>query len=73
MDHPMTKKELLQCWVAFILTAGEFTVAILLLVHEGHLLALYLAITYASRETTGGKHYHNLVGQVIHRAWRKRQ
>lgn len=72
MDHPLTKKELFQCWLALLLTAGEFTVAIYLVMFEGHIFALYLAITYAARETSGGKHYHHIVGSMIHKVWRKR-
>lgn len=68
MNHqPLTKKEMLQCWVALILTAGEFTAAIFLVFHEGHLLAIYLAVTYAMRETAGGKHYHHIVVSLIDR------
>ena len=68
MNHqPLTKKEMLQCWVALILTAGEFTAAIFLVFHEGHLLAIYLAVTYAMRETAGGRHYHHIVVGLIDR------
>lgn len=48
-------------WIALILTAGEFTGAIFLVVHEGHYFAIYLALTYMVRETSGGKHYHDIV------------
>lgn len=65
LHPPMTKKEIFQCWVALILTAGEFTAAIFLVFHEGHLLAIYLAVTYAVRETAGGKHYHHIVVGLI--------
>lgn len=71
MHPPMTKKELFQCWLAMLLTCGEFTVAIFLVFHEGHLFALYLAITYAMRETAGGKHYHHIVVDLIDRVRRK--
>lgn len=66
--QPMTKKELFQCWVALVLTAGEFTVALFLVFTEGHWFAAYLAITYAMRETNGGKHYHMIVVDLVHRA-----
>lgn len=50
-----------QMWGALLLTAGEFVAAIYLVVHDGHILALYLAVTYAMRETEGGKRYHHVV------------
>jgi hypothetical protein len=56
-----------QLWGAVFLTVGEFGIAIWMVVHDGHLLALYLATTYAIRETSGGHHYHD----VIIRAWKK--
>lgn len=58
-------------WIALILTAGEFTGAIILIVQEGHLFALYLALTYLVRETSGGKHYHDIVIETFQRVWRK--
>lgn len=64
-------KHLRQCWIALLLTTGEFVVAIILLVHDGHLLALYLAITYASRETEGGRKYHELLMHMVKHAFGK--
>lgn len=50
-----------QQYLALGLTAGEFGGATWLFVHEGHFFALYLAITYLVRETSGGKHYHDVL------------
>lgn len=62
-----TRHEKVQCWVALLLTAGEFGAALYLIVYEGHILAIYLAITYAMRETSGGHHYH----EIVYEMWRK--
>lgn len=62
-----TKKEIFQCWVALILTAGEFTIGIVLVIHDGHFLALYLAFTYLFRETAGGRHYHVILINALHK------
>lgn len=61
------KKEMMQCWIALFLTAGEFSVGIFLVFYEGHYLVLYLALTYLMRETTGGKHYH----VIVQEQWQK--
>lgn len=57
--------ELVQKHTAVFLTAGEFAAAIFLVIHDGHILAFYLAATYAMRETKGGKHYHEVVLDMI--------
>jgi len=62
-----TKKEKIQMWVACILTAGEWAIAIVVLVQRGDLVMIYLAVTYLIRETSGGKHYHEIVAAAIHR------
>ena len=62
------KSELFQSYVALLLTTGEFIVGIFLVVHDGHVLALYLAVTYLVRETSGGKHYHEVVIDLLHKA-----
>lgn len=54
-------------WVALILTVGEFTLAIYFLVVHLHFEMIYLAVTYAIRETQGGHHYHEIVAAVITR------
>lgn len=59
---PVTK---VQMWAAVFLTSGEFVASTWLLVHEGHVLALYLAVTYAVRETSGGHHYHEIIINAI--------
>ncbi len=56
-----------QLWGAVFLTCGEFGIAIWMVIHDGHLLALYLATTYAVRETSGGHHYHD----VLIKAWKR--
>lgn len=61
------RKERVQCWIALFLTAGEFGTGIFLVCYEGHWFALYLAITYLMRETTGGKHYHHIVIEQWHK------
>ncbi len=53
-----------QAWIAAILTAGEFAAAAFLFIHDGHVLALYLAVTYAVRETPGGREYHTIFLQL---------
>jgi len=58
---PTTKKEMVQCWTALFLTTGEFGIGIWLFIHEGHVLAIYLAFTYLMRETSGGHHYHQIL------------
>lgn len=68
MHVPLTKKEMFQCWVALLLTAGEFTAAIVLVIEHGHILAIYLAVTYLMRETSGGKHYHHIVVNLMERS-----
>lgn len=72
---PTTKHERIQCWIALLLTVGEFSVAIFLVFNEGHIFALYLAITYAVRETSGGKHYHEVLLEQWARVrdWRKHE
>lgn len=54
-----------QAWIAFLLTTGEFAIAIFLLIHDGHILAFYLATTYVVRETAGGKEYHIIVVRLF--------
>jgi hypothetical protein len=66
-----TKQEKLQMWLAAVLTAGEWTIAIYVLVHQGEIVMIYLAITYAIRETSGGKHYHEILIEAIQKARRK--
>lgn len=68
-DHdnmPMPPK---QAWIAFILTAGEFITALILAVNEGHYFALYLATTYAVRETEAGRAYHIIVVRLFRGAY----
>lgn len=55
-----------QTWLALLLTAGEFGLATFMLVARGEIVMLYLAVTYALRETSGGKHYH----EIFLQAWR---
>ena len=62
-----TKKEIIQCWLALFFTTGEFMAGVWLVIHEGHILAIYLAFTYALRETTGGKHYHDILVQAFYK------
>ncbi len=54
-------RETAQAWTALGLTIGEFGTGLWLVIHDGHVLALYLAVTYLLRETRGGKHYHELI------------
>jgi len=65
------RTERYQMWLACLLTAGEWALAIFVLVRQGEIVMIYLAVTYAIRETTGGKHYHEIlihaVQKVIHR------
>lgn len=56
-----TKVTTFQLWGAFLMTCGEFGTATWYVFHEGHYFALFLAFTYAMRETAGGKHYHEIV------------
>jgi hypothetical protein len=70
---PPVHKERAQAVLALCLTCGEFVAAGFLLVHEGHTLALYLAVTYALRETPGGKHYRELVVAAFKRAYRRKE
>lgn len=70
---PERKHEIWQCWIALLLTAGEFGTAIWLVFYEGHIFALYLAITYAVRETSGGHHYHEIVVKAFHAIWLKKE
>jgi hypothetical protein len=58
----VTEKE---AWIALFLTAGEFYAAFYLLVSEGHILALYLAITYAVRENPKAHHYHQIFVDLV--------
>lgn len=60
------RRERIQCYFALCLTIGEFCAGVWMLVYDGHVLALYLAVTYALRETTGGKHYHRILIDWIH-------
>jgi hypothetical protein len=54
-----------QTWLALCLTCGEFGAGIWLVLHDGHMLALYLACTYTSRETAGGRHWRTeLIRQI---------
>lgn len=62
-----TKKEKIQMWVACVLTAGEWAIAIVALVQRGDMVMLYLVVTYFIRETTGGKHYHEIMIEAFHR------
>jgi hypothetical protein len=66
-----TKKEQVQMWLAAVLTAGEWTIALYVMVHQGEIVMLYLAVTYAIRETTGGKHYHEILIEAIQKVRRK--
>lgn len=56
-----------QQYLALGLTAGEFGGATWLFVHEGHFFAFYLAVTYLVRETSGGKHYHDVLARWVAR------
>ena len=60
-----TKKETIQMWVACILTAGEWAIALVVLVHRGDMVMIYLAVTYLIRETSGGKHYHEIMMEAF--------
>lgn len=60
-----TKTEKTQMWLAVFLTAGEWAIAIFMCIHKGELVMIYLAVTYALRETKGGKHYHHIIGEGI--------
>lgn len=62
-----SKREVIQCWFAFFLTTGEFIAGVWLVMHDGHILALYLACTYAMRETSGGKHYHDILVRAYYK------
>jgi hypothetical protein len=66
-------KEHHQAYAAACLTAGEFVAGLWLVIHEGHFLALYLAITYLSRETAGGKHYHHVFANWINKIRTEKQ
>lgn len=66
-------KEHHQAYAALCLTAGEFGAGIWMLLHDGHILALYLAVTYALRETSGGKHYHDIVLRWVDKARLQRE
>jgi len=59
-------------WLACCLTAGEWMLAIYVLVHQGEIVMIYLAITYAIRETTGGKHYHEIIIHAVQKVIRKK-
>ncbi len=66
-----TKSEKVQMWIACLLTCGEWTIAIYVMIHQGEIVMLYLAVAYAIRETSGGKHYHEIVGEAIHKLFRR--
>lgn len=57
MANKVQKREM---WVAALLTCGEWAMAFFMLVRHGEVIALYLAITYVVRETSGGKHHHEI-------------
>lgn len=59
-------------WIALFLTTGEFVAGVFLVVHHGHVLALYVAITYLSREMTKSVHYHDIVVDLAKKAWKWR-
>jgi hypothetical protein len=65
-------KEHHQAYIALCLTLGEFTAAAKML-FDGHLLTMYLALTYLARETSGGKHYHDIVVRWVEKTRRDRQ
>lgn len=65
-----TRSEKIQMWLACLLTAGEWALAILVLVKQGEIVMIYLAITYAIRETTGGKHYHEIVIHAVKKVFK---
>ena len=66
-----TKTEKIQMWIAVLLTAGEWTIAIIAVWQHCEIVMLYLAVTYAIRETSGGKHYHEIVWDAVTRLRRK--
>lgn len=62
------KTEKIQMWLACVLTAGEWGIAIYVLFVKGELVMVYLAVTYLLRETRGGKNYHEIVSAGLHKA-----
>lgn len=65
MSSVTCKYDIALCWVALVLTAGEFGLALFVWLDGGNCLALYLAVTYWIRETRGGHHYHEIVVHVV--------
>lgn len=65
------RTEKIQMWLACLLTAGEWTLAILVLVKQGEIVMIYLAITYAIRETSGGKHYHEIILHAVQKVFKR--
>lgn len=62
-----TKKELVQCWLALILTGGEISICVWLIIYHGNFVYLYLFATYTMRETSGGHHYHEILVRAYHK------
>jgi len=62
-----TKHEKIQMWVAAFLTAGEWAIALIVLIHRGDFVMIYLAVTYMIRETSGGKHHHEVLMELYRR------
>jgi hypothetical protein len=52
-----TRREWIQLGAALVLTAGEYGLALFVLLHERSLEYLILSITYLVRETKGGDKY----------------
>lgn len=71
-DQMQNRAEKIQMWLACLLTCGEWMLALLVLVRQGEIVMIYLAITYAIRETTGGKHYHEIVIHAIQKVIKDR-
>lgn len=59
------RSDVLLCWIALILTSGEFGLALFAIFNNGHCWELYLAVTYWIRETKGGQHYHDIVVRAV--------
>lgn len=73
LDQMQNRTEKLQMWLAVLLTCGEWALALLVLVRQGEIVMIYLAITYAIRETTGGKHYHEIVLHAVQKVIKTRR
>lgn len=61
MSPSQPKFDLYLSWVALVLVAGEFAIAVREIFNHGHGLALYMALNALIRETRGGMHYHEIV------------